>query len=176
MSTPNPNPDPNSSTQDGNTSSDSTSGAGDQFKPITSQEDLNKTIAARIERERAKFSDYDDVKAKAARLDEIEAANKSELEKAQDARAAAEKARDKAVADGLRWRIAAKHGVSDEDAELFLTGSDEETLTAQAKRLADREADRTRNGARSPNEGRTPPSTGENEMQAFARGLFHRTD
>ena len=32
--------------------------------------------------------------------------------------------------------IAAKHGISDEDAETFLTGSDEESLTKQAQRLA----------------------------------------
>ncbi len=35
----------------------------------------------------------------------------------------------------MRWRIAAKHGISDEDAELFLTGSDEETLARQAERF-----------------------------------------
>ena len=41
-----------------------------------------------------------------------------------------------AKAEALRWRIAAKHGISDEDAETFLTGSDEESLTKQAQRLA----------------------------------------
>ena len=165
----------NDSTKDGKTTSDSTSGAGEKFTPITSQEELNKAVGERIERERAKFSDYDDLKAKAAKLDEIEAANMSDLEKAEEARVAAEAARDKAMADGLRWKIAAKHGISDEDAELFLTGTDEDTLLAQANRLADREADRKRNGARSPNEGRTPShSSGETEMRDFARSLFRR--
>ncbi|QRY51736.1 hypothetical protein [Mycolicibacterium septicum] len=43
--------------------------------------------------------------------------------------------RDAARQEALRWRIAAKHGISDEDAELFLTGSDEDTLTKQAERF-----------------------------------------
>lgn len=79
-------------------------------------------------------------------LDDIAAKDLTELQQAQkvaddaakaaadaDARAA------KADAEALRWRIAAKHGISDEDAELFLTGSDEDILTRQAERLAQRE-------------------------------------
>lgn len=60
-------------------------------------------------------------KALQARLDELAA----------DAAARAAKAE----ADAMRWRIAAKNGISDEDAELFLTGSDEETLSRQAERF-----------------------------------------
>ena len=160
----------NTSTPDGNPTSGPTSTAGDEFTPITSQDDLNKVIASRLERERSKFGDYEDLKAKAARLDEIEAASKSELEKAQEAAAAAAAERDKAVADGLRWRIAAKHGISDEDAELFLTGLDEQTLEAQAKRLADREADRKKSGARSPREGSSSTPNQDPRLD-FIRGL-----
>jgi hypothetical protein len=54
----------------------------DEFKAITSQDDLNKVINERLTRERAKFADYKDVKAKAAKLDEIEQANQTEAEKA----------------------------------------------------------------------------------------------
>lgn len=176
MST-NPTPDPNASeNQDGNkpTGGSTSDAGGDAFKPITSQDELNRIVGDRVKREQAKFSDYDDVKAKAARLDELEAANKSELEKEQEARTAAEAARDKAVADGLRWKIAAKHGISDEDAELFLTGRDEQTLEAQAKRLADREADRKKQGNRAPTEGRAPTTT-STDLQQFTRGLFGKT-
>lgn len=165
--------DTSTSTQDGKTTSDTTSGAGDEFKPITSQEELNEAIGKRLERERSKFADYDDLKAKAAKLDELDAANKSELEKAEERAAAAEAAREKAVAEGLRFRIAAKHGISDEDAELFLTGKDEDTLTAQAKRLADREADRKKNGNQAPREG-TNPTQPTDDVREFARTLFKR--
>ena len=42
------------------------------FKPITSQDDLNRIIGERVARAKAKYADYEDVKAKAARLDELE--------------------------------------------------------------------------------------------------------
>ena len=160
--------DQNTSTQDGNNSSDATSGAGDGFKPITSQEDLNRVIADRISRERSKFADYEDLQAKAAKLDDIEAANKSELEKATETATAAEQRAAAAEAEALRWKVAAKHGISDEDAELFLTGTDEETLTAQATRLADRTANQRRNGTRSPNEGKAPADAKATTADQFA--------
>jgi hypothetical protein len=59
-----------------------------------------------------------------AKLDQIEAANMSDLERAQ-----------KEAADA---KEAAQHGISDEDAELFLTGNDLDTLTRQATRLKER--------------------------------------
>lgn len=43
------------------------------FEPITSQEDFEKRIGARLAREQRKYADYQDLKAKAAKLDEIEA-------------------------------------------------------------------------------------------------------
>ena len=54
--------------------------AAEEFKPITSQDDLNRIIGERVKR--AKPADYDDLKKKAAKLDEIEAANQTEAEKA----------------------------------------------------------------------------------------------
>lgn len=74
----------------------------------------------------------------AKRLAEIEEAQKSEAEKSADRLRAAEVERDAALREALRFKVASKHGISDEDADLFLTGSDEETLTKQAERLADR--------------------------------------
>lgn len=74
-------------------------------------------------------------KALQARLDALEAEKLSKEEKAiKDAADAADRAA-RAEAEALRWRIAAKHGISDDDAELFLTGSDEETLSRQAERF-----------------------------------------
>jgi len=129
--------------------------AGDGFKPITSQDELNRIIGERVKR--AKPADYDDLKAKAARLD--------------DAKAAAERERDAAKAEAARLRIATKFGISDEDADLFLTGTDEATLTKQAERLAQRAEGRKKNGNYVPGEGRnpTPPASDE---RAAVRQLF----
>ena len=70
-----------------------------------------------------------------ARLDAAEAEKLSKEERAlKEAQEAAERAA-RAESEALRWRIAARNGISDEDAELFLTGTDEETLTRQAERF-----------------------------------------
>lgn len=92
-----------------------------------------KAIAA--EREARKAAE-DAAKALQEQLDEIKAAQMSDLEKAQAQARTYEEAASKAQADALRWRIAAKHGIGDEDAETFLTGGDEESLNRQAERLA----------------------------------------
>lgn len=151
---------------------DGTTPPADEFKPITSQADLDKVIGERIKREQSKYADYKDLKAKAAKLDEQEQANLSEIEKAQAKVTATEAERDAARAEALRLRTAVEHGISIEDADLFLTGTDAETLTAQAKRLVDREADRKKNGNHVPREGASAPPQGDESDRAFARSLF----
>lgn len=158
--------------QDGNEGGP-TSTATDEFKPITSQDELNEALKDRVARERQKFSDYKDLKAKASRLDELEQANQSELEKASNKATEAEAERDDARAESLRLRVAVEHGIGLEDADLFLTGRDEETLRAQAKRLTDREADRKKQGNHVPKEGQqSAPADGDNH--AAVRALFGR--
>lgn len=99
----------------------------------------------------------------AARLKEIETANLSELERAQQAAKESQEAAAKASTEALRWRTAAKHGISDEDAETFLTGTDEATITRQAERLASLKSgpstprpDRTQGGSGGKATGGTP--------------------
>lgn len=92
----------------------------------------------------------------AERLAAIEADKLSESEKDQREREQLTRERDESRQEALRWRIAAKHGISDEDAELFLTGSDEETLTKQAERLADRTPVPSK-GTHVPGVGNQPP-------------------
>jgi hypothetical protein len=146
--------------------------AADEFKAITTQEDLNKVISDRVARERAKYADYKDVKAKAAELDQIKQANQTEAEKAAAKVAELEAELNNTRRDSMRIKIASAHGITDaDDIELFLTGTDEETLTKQATRLAGRTADRTKNGNHVPTEGSTPSSAGGAERETV-RGLF----
>lgn len=98
-------------------------------------------------------------KTAAERLAELEEANKTEAQKTAERLAAAEKAAADALADANRFKIAAKFNVSDEDAELFLTGADEDTLTRQAQRLAEREADKRRKTNIAPHAGDNPRPT-----------------
>ena len=58
------------------------------------QDELNAIVSDRLERERKKYSDYDDLKAAQAKLDEIEQERLTELEKVQKRADDAEKERD----------------------------------------------------------------------------------
>lgn len=171
--------------QGGNSSASGDTPPATEFKPITTPSELDaflKDRVARAERKATeKYADYKDLKAKAAKLDEIEQANLSELEKANGRITTAESERDTAKAEALRLRIAVTHGISLDDADLFLTGTDEETLTAQAKRLSDRaaeqanaEAERKKKNPIVPKEG-TSTKTGtttEEDDREFARSFF----
>jgi hypothetical protein len=167
------------STQDGKQTGGSTSTAGDEFTAITSQEDLNRIIDARLKREREKFGDYKDLQAKAARLDEIEQANQSEIEKATAKVTAAEaevaKVPEK-VASALRDHLVALHKIPADDAELFLTANDPETLLKQVDRLLGREAEakqtKRQQGNHVRREGGTSTKPAEDGLRSVARSLF----
>lgn len=97
-----------------------------------SQEEVNAIVGDRLKREREKYADYESLKEKAARLDEMEEASKSELQKA------TEKARQlEAELSGLRKadeirkireNVANETGVP---ANL-LSGEDEESIKSHA--------------------------------------------
>ena len=56
-------------------------GTKDQQQSFT-QDELNAIVGERLAREAKKYADYDELKAKAAKLDELEESAKSELQKA----------------------------------------------------------------------------------------------
>ena len=128
------------------------------------QADVDRIVKERVQRERAKYADYDDLKAKAG------AATTAE-----ERIAALEGEVKASKLEALKRRVQAAHGISDDDADLFLTGSDEESLTAQAKRLAERDAERKRKSNVVPREGTNPPPTsGDDAMRETVRALFRR--
>lgn len=54
------------------------------FKPPATQDEFDRMVANRLNRERQKFADYDELKEKAAKFDEADAASKSEVQRLQD--------------------------------------------------------------------------------------------
>jgi ATP-dependent Clp protease ATP-binding subunit ClpA len=101
------------------------------FAAPASQEELDRIIQARLDRERKKYGDYDDLKARAAKLAEIESANQTEAEKVQARLDAAEKRASELEAKALRSEVAAAKGVP----VALLTGSTQEELEAAAEAL-----------------------------------------
>ena len=113
-----------------------------EFKPITTQEEFDAAIKARLSREKEKYVDYDQLKSRVEELEKengdlkstIEATNQSkedsdkQLEELQNKIAGYETA-------SLRTRIALKHGLPYDLADR-LQGNDEESFDADADRLA----------------------------------------
>ena len=58
-----------------------TEGASSEQKTFT-QEEMNRIVAERVQREKSKYADYESLKEKAAKFDENEEASKTELQKA----------------------------------------------------------------------------------------------
>lgn len=141
------------------------SGEQQEQKGLT-QADVDRIVKDRIARVEAKYADYNDLKKAADGAKTVE----QKLADLESKHAEAE-------ARALRSDIATKHGISAEDRDLFLTGSDEATLTAQAKRLAERIADQKKNGNRAPKEGTNTNSGNiDSDVRTFARNLFGGAD
>ncbi len=125
-----------------------------------------KALAAERAEKKALAKERNDL---AAKVKEFEDAKKSDAEKQADRMAVLEKEAASARSEAVRYKIASKFQVSDEDAELFLTGSDEETLTKQAQRLNERAAAlKPTPGAYVPGEGRSPSNPNIDEQIAAA--------
>lgn len=124
------------------------------FTPITTQEDLDKVIGARLARERNKYADYDDLKAAASKLADAEA-RLAQI----DAQAALDK---------IRNDVAKEAGVP---ADL-LRGSTKDELTTHASALA--AALKAQPSVPViPTQGATPSvSEADSARRAFAQELF----
>lgn len=75
----------------------------------------------------------------------------------------------------LRFKVAAKHGIEGDDVELFLTGTDEATLTKQASRLAEQNTANRKSREVVGNEGKPPAGGGDDELRQFTAQLFGRS-
>ena len=108
---------------------------GNQNDQMFTQAQLDSIVNKRLEQERAKFGDYEELKAKAGKMDEIEEAQKTELQKASD--------KAKALQDELNALKKANEirGIRDEVAKTMnipaelLTADTKESCEAQAKSL-----------------------------------------
>lgn len=89
------------------------------------QEQVNELVARAKQSVRKQYADHDDLKQRAEKAATLE-------DQVREMQGAYERlSRQATVA-----KVAAKHGISEEDAELFLTGADSEALERQATRLA----------------------------------------
>jgi len=131
------------------------------------QEDVNRIIGERLARERSRIAGLQE---KAAQADEL--AKQLDEAKQRVEKAEAELASlPQKVAEQLRKHIVAIHEISDEDAALFLTADDPETLLKQAYRLVE-QTQRPSNFVPRAGANPRPPITPEDEIRRTLEALF----
>ena len=99
------------------------------------QEEVDAIINGRFGRMMEKYKDYDDLKAKAAKLDELEEASKSELQKATERATALQNELD-ALKNAEKVRVMREKVAHDTGVPAgLLTGDSEEACKEQAKQI-----------------------------------------
>ena len=113
-----------------------------EFKPITTQEEFDAAIKARLSREKEKYVDYDQLKSRVEELEKENGGLKSTIEANRQSKADADKQLEEMQNQisnyetaSLRTRIALQHGLPYDLADR-LQGTDEESFKADAERLA----------------------------------------
>ena len=130
------------------------------FEAITSQEQLDKILSKRLERERAKYSDYEELKQKAAEA----ADSRSEVEKLHDRVKELEQERHQSAVEAAKAKAASEYGVPSD----LLVGDDTDAIEAHAKRLAEYVA------AQAPSTGAYVKNVGRDEGESSAESYARR--
>lgn len=134
---------------------------GDPQPQTFTQADVDRIVRERVQRERAKFADYDDLKTKAGTATTLE-------ERVAEIERQAKESETRA----MRAEIANAKGLTPTQAKR-LVGSTREELEADADELLADLGAQKKNGNQSPREGNTPQATSD-PMRDFARGLFEQ--
>lgn len=136
-----------------------------------------KAEARKWEKRAKAHADYDELKAKAARLDELEEANKTGIQKAQEEasryKAELDELKAKAERDELVAKVAKETGVPAQ----FIVGGDEDEMRAYAKSLSDHFKPGTAPRTPKSSSFDTGGASGEDDAKReFARKLFGKDE
>lgn len=104
---------------------------------VFTQEDVNRIVADRLKRAKADAAEMDELRKKAAELDEIKAANQTELERAQKAYADVSAELERLKADAARNALVNKVAAEKSVPASLLQGTTEEELAASAEALVE---------------------------------------
>lgn len=110
---------------------------GDDYKEVEafSQDEVNDIVGKRVEREREKFSDYDDLKEKAGAVDTLKSETDEKLKKAGETEADLKKQLEGAKLQTEKVKIVGEFKLSEDLAE-FVTGESADEMRKRAEKLA----------------------------------------
>jgi hypothetical protein len=149
-----------------------TGGEDSGWTPPATQDDLNRIIKERVDRERAKYADYNDLKSKASKFDELTEAQKSEVQRATERAEALERELNtiRTTQQIATWKsqVAEATGVPAD----VLAGSTLEEIQAFGEKLKPLIAGAARDRAIIPNPGGVPESLASSDARQTVRELF----
>lgn len=150
-------------------------GSGEGGAKTFTQEEVNAMIGKRVNEVTSKYADYDSLKEKAGKYDEIQNSGKTELQKANERADALQK-----QLDGLTKANTVREAREKVSKELsipveLLTGEDEETCKKQAEAILKFAKPQQYPGTKknNGNKGNSGAgSQGDESMREFARSIF----
>lgn len=112
---------------------------GDNYVEVTDkllpQEEVDKVVETRLERQKKQYADYDDLKEKAGKVDSIASEYEEKLKEKDTKLSEAEKLVGSAKLETVKVKAIHQFKLSDELSE-FLNGEDEKTILTQAEKLS----------------------------------------
>jgi len=150
------------------------------WTPPATEEEFEKILGNRVYRERAKYADYEDFKAKATEFDKAQEASKSDIEKASARAEKAEKELEAVRLESVRSSVALAKSLTPTQAKR-LVGTTREELEADADELlADLKPaeQRTNTLKKAPASGASSGRVTDDRAgdRALARDLFGKRD
>jgi hypothetical protein len=139
-------------------------GEGGETPQSFTQADVDRIVRERVQREKAKYADYDDLKTKAGNATTLEERVAQIERQAQEAETRA-----------MRAEVANAKGLTPNQAKR-LVGATREELEADADELLKDIGAQQKRGNRVPTEGKTTPKPGEDPMREYARSIFGSRD
>ena len=112
---------------------------GDNYVEVTDkllpQEEVDKVVESRLERQKKQYADYDDLKEKAGKVDSIASEYEDKLKAKDTELSEAQKLVGSAKLETVKVKAIHQFKLSDELSE-FLNGEDEKTILTQAEKLS----------------------------------------
>lgn len=112
---------------------------GDEYKEVDStlltQDEVDGVVEKRLERERKKFEDYDDLKEKAGKVDKVKSEYEGKLKEKDTKLSDLEKKLNKTELEKERVSVLREFNIPDDVAE-FVDGEDADQMRERAEKLS----------------------------------------
>lgn len=143
---------------------------GDEYKPVEdnllTQADVDGVVEKRLERERKKFDDYDQLKEKAGKVDTVTKDFEKQLKEKDTEISTVKGDLGKAQLETTKVKVMNEFKLS-EDMSEFINGEDEDTIRSQAEKLS-----KGVGGSTVKIDKKTKPGEKSTDSKTIAKNLF----